>query len=714
VTSKTGVGTSRTTSGGPEADLAYRANSGPGQGQEVIGRSLFLAGNYEFSDNFSGYLQVVAGRSESNGTTNRGDINGITMTSIWAPIIAIDNAYVPAYVRDTLQAAGRSTFTLQRSGGFIGVPDLGITKRDRSAFTTQTYTAGFTYELDNSWEITGSYSAGQTERLTHTYEMMRVDRMFLGMDAVVHPTTGQIVCRVNLPQYSPTEAQLRAAGLASGLTNSRTASDPVPQPLPAAIGLDDTVKSCVPYNVFGAGNVSQDAIDYVGTLKKSVGIVEQDFAEVVTTGELFEGWGYGPVSMAAGLTWRESSFSDEAYPIDVDALGPPLNVPALGIRGIPGGYSGGSPNLHKFSTVPKIDGKYNVWEWFAEVQAPIWESQSGNQRVGGSFAFRQSDYNLSGKVEAWKAGIDFQVLEGLRLRATRSQDVREATFSERFDAQGGGGGVLDRFRNDENVSITIVASGNPNLAPEVADTTVAGVVFEPQWDWAQGLSISADWYEVDIADAISQIAQQDVVDRCFAGVTEQCENIERDGSGTITRVFRRFFNQDQAIVEGVDLEIAYRTEVNFFSNENESLSVRLLGGKLLTREDVSARGVVSNLLGQFAPNPEFTANVTTTYSVGPWSFQLQGRHITGNKLNRTWIEGVHVDDNYVASSSWWNGTVSYGGEVASGGTWNIGFNVLNLFDTAPPVVASGTGDQNVNNMYDVFGRRYNLSLNMNF
>src|SRR5690606_24868373 len=134
-------------------------------------------------------------------------------------------------------------------------------------------------------------------------------------------------------------------------------------------------------------------------------------------------------------------------PVDVDELGPPLNVPELGIRGIAPGYSGGSPNLHKFSTVPKISGEYNVWEWFSEFQIPVWESESGAQRLGGSVAFRQSDYNLSGKVEAWKTGIEFQVLEGLRFRATKSQDVREATFSERFDAQGGGGNVLDRQNN---------------------------------------------------------------------------------------------------------------------------------------------------------------------------------------------------------------------------------------------------------------------------
>ena len=396
VTSKAGVGTTRTTSGGPEAALAYKANEGPGQGSEVVGRSLFLAGRYQFTDSLSGYAQVVAGRSESNADNTRGSVTGITMTSIWAPLIAVDNAYLPAYVRDTLRAAGKTEFVMSREGAFLDVPEIGIDSRDRNTFNTQTYTVGFDYDLPNTWNVSGSYSSGETERLTHTYNMNRIDRMALGMDAVRHPTTGAIVCRVNLPQFSPTVAQLNAAGLASGLLDDRQTTR---TPLASPVGLDNTIGGCVPYNVMGYGNISADAIEYVGTLKKSVGIVEQDFAEVVTTGDLYEGWGYGSISMAAGLTWRESAFSDEAFPVDVDALGPPLNAPKLGIRGIAPGYTGGSPNLHKFSTVPKISGEYNVWEWFSELQIPLWKSGSGNQSVGSSLAYRQSNYNLSGKID---------------------------------------------------------------------------------------------------------------------------------------------------------------------------------------------------------------------------------------------------------------------------------------------------------------------------
>ena len=45
------------------------------------------------------------------------------------------------------------------------------------------------------------------------------------------------------------------------------------------------------------------------------------------------------------------------------------------------------------------------------------------------------------------------------------------------------------------------------------------------------------------------------------------------------------------------------------------------------------------------------------------------------------------------------------------------FNAINLFDREPPVIASFNsrfGTQTVSNDYDVFGRRYQLSLNYNF
>lgn len=154
-------------------------------------------------------------------------------------------------------------------------------------------------------------------------------------------------------------------------------------------------------------------------------------------------------------------------------------------------------------------------------------------------------------------------------------------------------------------------------------------------------------------------------------------------------------------------------EPNFFDSEFESFSVRALAGTLLTRDNVAANGTVSTQLDQYTL-PDTTGNVTFAYSVGPLSLQMQGRHITGGKLRRNWTEGVDVDYNWVSSSTWWNGTVRYSSELSNGTSWNLGFNILNMFDKAPPLVPGNDGGQGVSNQYDVFGRRYNLSLNMEF
>jgi hypothetical protein len=96
---------------------------------------------------------------------------------------------------------------------------------------------------------------------------------------------------------------------------------------------------------------------------------------------------------------------------------------------------------------------------------------------------------------------------------------------------------------------------------------------------------------------------------------------------------------------------------------------------------------------------------------------MQGRFIDGGKLNRTWTEGVEVDDNWVASSSWWNGRVGYQGELNSGARWNLGLSVQNLFNGHPPIIPGGTAGAQGGfggAQYEEFGRRYNVSLDMTF
>jgi len=606
-----------------------------------------------------------------------------------------------------MDAEGLKSFTLSKVGSYPGDIEQSAGEYNRTTFTTTSFSAGFSADLANDWTLSGSYQKGETAKKGGKYPGLRVDREALARDAVRDPATGAIVCNVQL--YNPTEAQLAASPSVQGKFSSRSGA-----PLASPIGLDNSVRDCVPYNAMGAGNMTQASWDYMHTVKTADSWVKQDFAELLLQGDVYDGWGYGPVSFATGLTYRKERFHDETAQADVDELGPPLNDPALGIRGIAGAFGGGTPNLHTFSTISFLSGDYNVSEWFGELQAPIWEASSGEQKLGANIAYRRSDYSSSGAQDSWKAGFEFQIYEDLRFRATKSKDVREASFAERFDTSTGGTNVSDPFTGATTVNVSYFRGGNPNLRPEIADTQVLGFVFEPSF--VEGLRLSTDWYDIDIKDSIDSIFEQNIVDQCFTPGAF-CQNLNRDGAGTLVAVQAPFLNLCKATVKGVDFEASYRMEPNLFANSSESLSVRTLFGYLKERVDVPFNGAPIDLVGS-STRPEVTGNLTVNYGVGPWSAQWQQRYISDTLINTTWVEGVDVDNNTIPTYSFTNLLFSYRSEMDNGGDWTVSFAVSNAFNKKPPIIPSTfnrIGSQTNSGLgYDEFGRRYQLTASMNF
>jgi outer membrane receptor protein involved in Fe transport len=182
-----------------------------------------------------------------------------------------------------------------------------------------------------------------------------------------------------------------------------------------------------------------------------------------------------------------------------------------------------------------------------------------------------------------------------------------------------------------------------------------------------------------------------------------------------------YLNLNRAYVQGIDFEIAYSRDVDWLRSPDESFSVRALGGKLENRNNTVEGSVPDEFAGSlFGPSayPELTGNVTASYRFGPWSLQVQQRYIDSVRLDRNWVEGIHIDDNTIQSKSWTNLVAGYSREMDGGASWRLQFNVQNLFDDDPPIIpATGGGRfgaQTTSNTYDVLGRRYQLSFNMDF
>jgi iron complex outermembrane recepter protein len=329
---------------------------------------------------------------------------------------------------------------------------------------------------------------------------------------------------------------------------------------------------------------------------------------------------------------------------------------------------------------------------------------------------------MSGRQSSWKFGLDTQLLDSLRWRATKSSDIREPSFAEIFLVSTGGGAVIDPFRSNENNNgLTAPATPNFGLIPEVADTITTGFVWQPKFvEWIDGLQVSLDWYEINLEDAITLYGIQRIVDDCFATrAASVCNLIVRNPStdggvtpGLISLIQNQNINAAKAQTRGVDFEASYRFEPDFIAGQEESLSLRALVGYLGENSTTSAVGTVLDL-ARSQTRPEYSGVVTGTYNIGPWGFMLQSNYYDSVMNNINWVEGRDVDDNWIASATTFNSAISYEGEMQGGTTWRAAFNITNMFNRDPSIVPGANG-QSIIAGHDSLGRRYQLSLNMDF
>ena len=723
------------TSGGPEYANANAAFNGGPYGAEVKRNNVFLGFELELDDRTNVFGHVLAAETQSNQRDRRGNPH---LMGVWHGTLFKENPFLPPAIRAAMDAEGFDSIRFDKLGQLRGpnISNFNDGEEQRNSFETWSVAAGFERDLFSSgnWHLRAQVQRGETDKYTAVLNELRVDRMFLALDAVeVYPDrrdadgdgvidlvseadrgTGVIIC--NVQRYNPTEEQL-AASVADVRVPAPIGDDSLGGPndlvpIPGPVGFDNTIRDCVPLNALGIGNVSPEAQRYLVDGKQGVGAVVQEFAEVLLTGQIAEGIGAGPFSMATGVTYRAESFWQRSLPRELMAFGPPTNVPELGIRGISAGWDG-NRNLHQFSDVPALTGKFNVKEIFAELDFPLLATERG-RTLATNVAWRRSDYSLSGAIDSAKIGVDFGITDSLRFRTTFSRDVREPTFSERFDFQGGGGSIEDPVFNGQQFQTTSVSSGNPSLRPEEADTFTAGFVYQP--NAVPGLQVSVDHYRIKLTDAVDQLGLQAIVDQCHETGT-LCDQILRDPvTNVVTLVRNMYLNVADARVSGADLDMLWSSNVNFLSNLDERLSLRVLAGVQYENSETPAGGRKIDRSGGLN-FPEYTAVATLNYQAGDYYVRLQQRYIPETILNINWVEGIDVDDNTVESQTWTNLSVGYRRELATGGVWDASLMINNLFDTDPPVVPSygdRGGAQTVNNNYDIFGRRYSLRFNYRF
>ena len=686
--------------------------------------SVFAYGEFEVTDAFKVFGQYLHGKTHIfSYNTPRGSFQG----SPTALTIFSGNPYLPASVQQVMTTNNIPSFTFRRTGS---IEDVGQMYLDDTT-TQHIATAGFEWSIPDGllggWQVDGFWQYGRSKRDWRQLGL-RVDRIFAAVDAV-RDGSGNIVCRVST----------FAGGAAA-------------------------FPGCQPLNLFGRGNASTAAVDYVvgfepgqtvdtpiyyadsgfslgddysyETREEKVGLTTftQHFVELSASGDLIDLWA-GPVAVAFGGSYRKDSIlqlvQDVTNPASNHDTFRPVrcNDPSIGLRGVSPPDCANTVG-NQFSKVSNIRGQADVWEAFAEVLIPVVDTDLFTANLSG--AGRWADYSGSGTIWAYKGGAEIGIADTVRLRGTYSRDVRAANLSERFDKTGGTA-VIDDPRTPgviETLTVTRFSGGNPNVRPEEADTITLGAVFQPAF--IPGLSASVDWYKIEIKDAISQVGNQAVVNRCFLeNAQEFCDLITLDGAGNIILVGDVFVNVAQAAVSGVDAELSYTTPVTLVGGGEETIGFRAFASWLTERSETNSSGFTTDFAGQtgatqssqvYQPYADFKATGSLTYRNGGFSTLLQARYI-GEGIQDVCGAGrcapastVFIEDNVVDDVLYLDFRIGYQLGV-QGSEVELFANVTNLTDEAPPLTPSYSAftaysTQHNSSLYDVLGRRFTFGVKL--
>jgi iron complex outermembrane recepter protein len=126
--------------------------------------------------------------------------------------------------------------------------------------------------------------------------------------------------------------------------------------------------------------------------------------------------------------------------------------------------------------------------------------------------------------------------------------------------------------------------GNPNLQPEVAYEWSYGAVYSPKW--IKGLTLSADWWHIDMRSITSLLGVQFIVDNDIPGLVIRGPSTVPSEPGRIVLVIDPNKNLTGAIFEGLDYEAIYILDSGIFGHGDYGRLTLTVNGTGLSRAEL--------------------------------------------------------------------------------------------------------------------------------
>ena len=472
--------------------------------------------------------------------------------------VTADNAFIPANIRAAIEPGNFAGFGYP-DGVFVNRDnfDLGL-RGEQIERDLYRGVIGFEGSVGENATFELSYVYGRNDYTFFSQNYRLEDRYYAALDAVEGPN-GNIVCRVDLeggvidPNNYGLDPQTFTPGANSG---------------------------CAPLNFFGEGQASAAALDFINvdltnrvqlTQQVASGFVSGDF------GRYFELPG-GPIAFAFGGEYREEESAFDPDPLSTQTV---VGDPDNGV-------------LADLALLGPESGGFDVVEGFAELNVPLLGGLPFADRLEFGAAIRVSEYSTIGTTTAWSVNGTYAPVRDLAFRGSYSKAVRAPNITEQFAPTQGtfsfltdpcspvnidngtefredncralltGLGVdFDEFDFDSapeaSTSIEGTSSGNLDLTEEEARTWTAGVILQP--GFLRGFSVSFDWYDIRLEDAINTATLQETSEFCVDAPTIDnvfCDNITRDATtGYITGYLLQPQNVAFFETAGADMTVNY-------------------------------------------------------------------------------------------------------------------------------------------------------------
>jgi len=312
-------------------------------------------------------------------------------------------------------------------------------------------------------------------------------------------------------------------------------------------------------------------------------------------------------------------------------------------------------------------GFYSFEVDFAEREE--WYSQNTSTVLTPHQPATSSQYNgQRPKVSVRWQPIDPKYIGAVTLRGSYTEAFHAPTLFEMSPAgtQNFADITHDPFSNlTETLTLNTVeerVSGNPFLKPEVAYEWSYGIVYSSKW--LKGLTLSADWWHIDLRSLISALGAQFIIEADLPGLvfrtppppgTPPLRNGQPD-RGAVTLVIDPNDNLSGAIFEGLDYEAIYLLDSGIFGHGNYGRLTFTVNGTWLSRAELQVNPDTKRfgIAGEFLPRgfsltsslPWNRANFSLFYD-GPADTWMQGFDI-GAVVH--WV-GQYEDDNVFLTGS---------------------------------------------------------------